>query len=742
MRGMILFILAFGFTAKALLAQGPYRTVTIREIQEVPLDSLFLADQLQNTQPSRWTLQTSPFLATTTVPRETVEVVAQCIVPAKVLNFTATGWTMLLRDTTALDDGRWSYLFARANVADSLALTNDGFLNVERGDIIVIRGWVDEFPATSMNSVTQFVPVPGRQIDILDTKPIPDPPRLEVDDFFRGLFPGEVRYSTGEPFEGAVVELTNLTVVSVLNAGRGTVNMVDADGNMISTYDASGWFTAVPDRMLTTSEYTYMTPPVGSRIDTVRGMITTVSGSENPRGYRIAPLYPGDLKIGITLPSISTHRREPVLISSADTAHISVRAFQQSGGFPLGSVLLRYRVDDGPWQADTMLSPANDSVYHAVITPKSVNSFVTYFAQAVDSAGNFVNLASSATGGAGTDTSRGSFFYQVLDRPLTIQDVQYTPFRNGRSPYIGAVTSVSGVVTADSSDIDTSPLNTAGTHAWFMQTGTEPWNGLWIVGPDETMADLRRGDSITVTGTIEENFDVTRIADIQSPVQVHATSRPVPEPVLLTTGNFGPTIGNGNPQAEQWEGMLMRIENPVVSSINPVFSDATEYEINDGSGPMLVRRDGRNIYSNVEGDTILGKTIIHEGNHFSFMQGIIHFSFNRYKLVPRGNSDFGTLTSVERTEDRFVPGQFSLSQNFPNPFNPATVIEYNIPVSGLVSIKVYNLLGQEIATLVETFQQQGNYRTAFQAFHLPSGMYFYRLSVGNYSAVKKMLLLK
>ncbi|MBI2620061.1 MAG: hypothetical protein HYW57_08275, partial [Ignavibacteriales bacterium] len=81
MRGMILFILAFGFTAKALLAQGPYRTVTIREIQEVPLDSLFLADQLQNTQPSRWTLQTSPFLATTTVPRETVEVVAQCIVP-------------------------------------------------------------------------------------------------------------------------------------------------------------------------------------------------------------------------------------------------------------------------------------------------------------------------------------------------------------------------------------------------------------------------------------------------------------------------------------------------------------------------------------------------------------------------------------------------------------------------------------------------------------------------------------
>jgi len=82
------------------------------------------------------------------------------------------------------------------------------------------------------------------------------------------------------------------------------------------------------------------------------------------------------------------------------------------------------------------------------------------------------------------------------------------------------------------------------------------------------------------------------------------------------------------------------------------------------------------------------------------------------------------------------------SSNYPNPFNPSTVISYTIPQSSLVMVKIYNSLGQEIKTLVNEFKQFGNYQTTFDASNLPSGMYFYRITAGNYSETKKIILVK
>ncbi|HXG37605.1 MAG TPA: CHRD domain-containing protein [Bacteroidota bacterium] len=109
-------------------------------------------------------------------------------------------------------------------------------------------------------------------------------------------------------------------------------------------------------------------------------------------------------------------------------------------------------------------------------------------------------------------------------------------------------------------------------------------------------------------------------------------------------------------------------------------------------------------------------------------------------------SSTGVATSVDRVETPSIPQTFILEQNYPNPFNPTTVIRYSLPGVGArhdVSLRVYNVLGQEVATLVNGLQEGGTYAVQFDARGLSSGMYFYRLSTNSgYSAVKNMMLIK
>jgi hypothetical protein len=88
------------------------------------------------------------------------------------------------------------------------------------------------------------------------------------------------------------------------------------------------------------------------------------------------------------------------------------------------------------------------------------------------------------------------------------------------------------------------------------------------------------------------------------------------------------------------------------------------------------------------------------------------------------------------------PKTFSLSQNYPNPFNPSTEIRYSIPSGGLVTLKIYNLLGEEIANLVGEYKEAGEYSVIFDGSNFASGIYFYKLENGAYTAVKKMVLIK
>jgi hypothetical protein len=100
-------------------------------------------------------------------------------------------------------------------------------------------------------------------------------------------------------------------------------------------------------------------------------------------------------------------------------------------------------------------------------------------------------------------------------------------------------------------------------------------------------------------------------------------------------------------------------------------------------------------------------------------------------------------TGVNRRDSDGVPADFKLSQNYFNPFNPETTITYSIPKSGVVTLKVYDAIGQEVATLVNGFKNANQtYRVEFDGTSVANGVYFYKLSDGSYDVTKKMMLVK
>jgi hypothetical protein len=121
---------------------------------------------------------------------------------------------------------------------------------------------------------------------------------------------------------------------------------------------------------------------------------------------------------------------------------------------------------------------------------------------------------------------------------------------------------------------------------------------------------------------------------------------------------------------------------------------------------------------------------------------------NRIYAASTSGIFYGEADSLVVSVENIKPVKsFFLSQNYPNPFNPSTKIQYEIPEhvrndSRLVTLKVYDVLGNEIATLVNEVKQPGSYEVEFSGKLLTSGIYFYRLKAGNFVKTKKMILLK
>lgn len=113
------------------------------------------------------------------------------------------------------------------------------------------------------------------------------------------------------------------------------------------------------------------------------------------------------------------------------------------------------------------------------------------------------------------------------------------------------------------------------------------------------------------------------------------------------------------------------------------------------------------------------------------------FQYRLKQIDSDGSFEYSDIVEVE-----VVPDRFELSQNYPNPFNPSTTIRFSLPEATQIKINLYNMLGEQVATLAQGIYESGYHKITFNASNLPSGTYVYRLESGNFVQVKKMILLK
>ena len=159
------------------------------------------------------------------------------------------------------------------------------------------------------------------------------------------------------------------------------------------------------------------------------------------------------------------------------------------------------------------------------------------------------------------------------------------------------------------------------------------------------------------------------------------------------------------------------------------------YSNSTTSGKTYTKPAGKQYYADVL-DT-WNMTVTEKGIYSGTFT--ITWPSNQYIAVRIYNTN---LISGNITNQKTLPTEFSLSDNFPNPFNPSTTINYSIPQSSFVTLKMYDIIGREVATLVYEEKFPGNYEIKFNGENIPTGIYFYRMQAGNFTQTKKLILLK
>jgi len=614
-----------------------------------------------------------------------------------------------LQDTAETD---WSGVLVLIQNAASYP----AFGLLDSGTVVKVTGKVFEY-ATNTQKTTEIILTDFTGSEVIDFKPRPQPVEITLDSL--KVMGTDENKAISEKWEGVYVIIRN---VSTFNR------------------NSSGGFYLIDDNNLTLnvgtkSNYYYQKPAPadGSVLEYIRGYIETRSGGNG--GITINPSFTNDVKIAQFPPSITEITRDPVVVSPGQQVTVTAKIKDRDG--TVANAKLFYRKDLGI-NNEVVMTNLTDSTYQAVIPSQTDSCVVDYFIQAADNQGNISNTPS--------DTTKNRYFYIVMPRiigePMTIQEVQYSPFGSGYSAYNNYQVTVRGIVTADTSDIPTGPQV-------IIQNGTGPWSAIRINGTE--VLNLHRGDDVTVTGMVTENFSVTNLTGVNSAVNltVNSTGNTVPEAQALSTADINFTFG-GIVSAEKWENVLVKYSDISVTDENadgepgPSTSNFGEILVADSSNvnTRVELQDGNHQYHNFwEAGLEFVPTRVLVGHTMDELTGILYYSFSNYKLIPRKDDDFLNY-SVDVDDDLNSVYDYKLSQNYPNPFNPSTKIDYSIKTEGLVTLKIYNILGQQVAVLVNAIQTPGNHSVSFDASRLASGIYLYKLDSNGFTQTKKMMLIR
>jgi hypothetical protein len=368
---------------------------------------------------------------------------------------------------------------------------------------------------------------------------------------------------------------------------------------------------------------------------------------------------------------------------------------------------------------------ANGNRYSATIPGQPAGTTVRYYIRARDNLNNttiFPNVPAQVT----------PLFYNVGTSGCTIRDIQFTPYTTGRSGYVGDTLSLQGIVTASAGG------NNLG-YVYIQQPDATEWAGIWVNG-GSLISGFNVGDLVSVTGVVEEYFNFTRISNISAANLVSA-AQPVPAPVVLNPALF---TTNSDPNTEKYEGMLVKLQNPaagqslfVVDTNADAGSGRNNGEYRIGADPadpntgcrVLAGRQSSTTFSSlnvsyvnsprwatVDGTMAVDPIIVQPAQEVTLIQGIMHYSFFNYKLLPRNNSDVTMILSIEESLQN---KGFAL---YPNPSQGEFSIQMPAESNG-GSLEVYNLNGRKVFA--------STISTALQKFRLPvqaAGMYKVRVA--------------
>ncbi len=289
----------------------------------------------------------------------------------------------------------------------------------------------------------------------------------------------------------------------------------------------------------------------------------------------------------------------------------------------------------------------------------------------------------------------------------TIAEVQYTDDPTAPAPLIGQCVKVSGIATTDD-------WTFPGRYA--VQDGGGPWSGIFVL--NNGLSAVARGDEITITGTVIEEGGLTEI-DPFGEVEVSSTGNPVPPAEILDPGMI-----EGN---EAYEGVLVSVANAEVVNA----ADPDNWQI-AGDGACWVGRWSGYSYLPILGDRL-------------DVTGIVGSLEDLCKIQPRDDADIQTASSGVGPE---APAHvLALSQNLPNPAGPRTGITYRLPRGGAVGLRIFDVDGRLVRTLVDGPQPAGVWNVVWDgrdhnARPVPSGVYFYVLEADGRTLARQMVLAK
>ena len=514
---------------------------------------------------------------------------------------------------------------------------------------------------------------------------------------------------TGEQWEGSFIELNNVTVATVdpfSGGSRVSFHVTDAAGNKINVSDR---FIA---QRLAANGGSFVTPNVGDVFKSLRGIIDHSENGcpgTNGRGYELYPFDVTHYDYGVAAPAISNITRDYASPNPSQAVTVSATITSDSG---IKTATLYYAVGmNASKYTAVAMSVVSGNTYAGKIPAQVDGSFVSYYITATDKSKKALTSYNPST-----QLGTPPLFYRVRANGLDIYDIQFTPYADGNSAFANQSVTVSGVVTAETKDLQ---------YLYIQEPNQLAWAGLAVSAAGNVqLTTLKRGDKVTLTGTIKELNGFTTMTSVTQAVKdTTGGGKGKITPLVIDPNSFTKySFAN----TEAFEGMLICLK-PDTGKLKIVAlnADSTSATSKSNFGEYRV---GSNIYDPFTGCRVLdgvvnssGPTaslnvsyindskwasnvlvsptqVLKVGNYMDSLVGIMYYSFSNMKLLPRDNKDFYNLNVAVKTIS--IHGATQIQNNinmFPNP----TPGQMNIEVKGTDvnaahTLTVYDLNGRVV----------------------------------------------